>query len=70
MSDAEKVQQLNTMGVTMDIVGDVMTLSFRNGQKEDWLAVSPMLLEQDAWKVYESIRFGGRTWVKVEGGIQ
>lgn len=68
-ADEVKVEQLSRLGVSLEIVGDVMTLRFANDTSEDWLAVSPAMLELDAWKRYESIRFGGRAWVKVEGGL-
>lgn len=67
--DAAKVAALKGLGVEMEITGDVLTFKFRNGASEDWLAVSPMMLELDAWRSYESIEFGGRVWVKCQDGI-
>lgn len=67
MTDAEKAEVLRALGVTIEITGDVMTLNFKTGMSESWLAASPMMLECDAWRQYEAFEFGGRTWIKCEG---
>jgi hypothetical protein len=66
ISDREKVDALKELGVAMEITGDVMTLTFETGFREDWLAVSPMMLECDAWQSYEAMHFAGRAWIKCE----